>query len=122
MLVPDRMIFKRPEYAVPELFVKWSRLETEGVKVCICATALDRIGLGTLHQFLAKATPQHRRGYRKGSHMQPSRPDMSEQSGQYLAIFVLEKERERIPFSRSVIAMLLLSTIVCSILRRSAAA
>ena len=101
MLEPDRMIFKRPKYAIPELFVKWSRLKTEGVKVCICATALDRIGFGTLHQFLAKAMPSHRRGYRKGSNVQPSRPNISEQSAQYLTVFVPEKESDRIPFSLS---------------------
>jgi hypothetical protein len=42
MLVPDRMIFKRPKDAVPELFVEWLRLKTEGVEECIGATALDR--------------------------------------------------------------------------------
>jgi hypothetical protein len=101
MLVPDRMILKRPEYAVPELFVKRSRLKTEGVKVCIGATALNRIGLGTLHQFLAKATPPHRRGYSKGFNVQPSRPNMSDQSTQYLTVFVPEKESDRIPFRLS---------------------
>ena len=74
------MIFKRPKYAVPQLFVKASCLKTEGVKVCISAAAFDRIGFGTLHQFLAKATPPHRRGYSKGFNVQPSRPNMSEQS------------------------------------------
>jgi hypothetical protein len=101
VLVPNRMIFKRPEYAVPELFVKWSCLKTEGVEVCIGATAHDRIGLGTLHQFRAKSMPSHRRGYRKGFNVQPSRPNISEQSAQYLAIFVLEKESHRIPFRLS---------------------
>src|ERR1700686_397560 len=101
MLVPDRMIFKRPEYAVPEFFVERSRLKTEGVEVCIGATAFDRIGFGTLHQFLAKAMPSHRRGYRKGSNVQPSRPNISEQSAQYLTAFVPEKESDRIPFGLS---------------------
>jgi len=68
------MIFKRPKDSVPELFVKWSRLKTESVEECIGATALDRIGLGTLHQFLAKATPPHRRGHRKAAQISPSNP------------------------------------------------
>jgi hypothetical protein len=42
MLVPDRMIFKRPEYAVPEFFAERSRLKTEGVEECIGATAIDK--------------------------------------------------------------------------------
>jgi hypothetical protein len=62
MPVPDRMIFKRSKNAVPELFVKWSGLKTEAVEECIGATALNRIGCGTLHQFLAEAMPSRRRG------------------------------------------------------------
>ena len=45
--------------------------------------------------------PSHRRGYRKGSNVQPSRPNISEQSAQYLTVFVPEKESHRIPFSLS---------------------
>ena len=62
---------------------------------------LDCIAFGTLHQFLTKTTPSNRCGYRKGSHMQPSRPNISEQSAQYLTVFVSEKESDRIPFSLS---------------------
>ena len=101
MLVPDGMILEHPEYAVPEPFVKWSCLKTERVKVGIGATALDRIGLGTLHQFLAKATPSHRRCYSKRFNVEPSRPNMSDQSAQYLTVFVPEKECDRIPFRLS---------------------
>ena len=101
MLVPDRMIFKRPKDAVPELFVKWSCLKTEGVEECIGATALDRISFGTLHQFLAKATPSHRRCYSKRFNVESSRPNMSDQSAQYLTVFVPEKECDRIPFGLS---------------------
>src|ERR1700675_3799580 len=98
MLVSDGVIFKRPKYPVPEFFVERSRLKTEGVEERIGATALDRIIFRTLHQFLAKAMPSHRRCYRKRSHVQPSRPNISEQSAQYLTIFVPEKESDRIPF------------------------
>jgi hypothetical protein len=60
VLMSYRMILKRPECAVPELFVKWSCLKTEGVEICISAAALDRIKFRTLYQFLAKATPSRR--------------------------------------------------------------
>src|ERR1700682_787024 len=101
MLVSDGMIFKRPKDAIPELFVKWSCLKAEGVEKCIGAAALDGIEFRTFHQFPAKAMPTHRRGYRKRSHVQPCRPNISEQTAQYLAIFVPEKEGDRIPFSLS---------------------
>jgi hypothetical protein len=45
MPVSNGVIFKRPKCPVPELFVKWSRLKTEGVKECIGTSALNRIGL-----------------------------------------------------------------------------
>jgi hypothetical protein len=101
MLVPDRMILKRPEYAVSELFVEWSCLKTEGVKVCISAAALYRIEFRTLYQFPAKTTSPDWRGYCKRPHVQPSRPNMSDQSTQYLTVFVPEKECDRIPFRLS---------------------
>ena len=72
MLLADRMIFKRPKYSVPELFVKWSCLKTEGVKECIGAAALDRIVFRKLHQLPAKALSSHRHGHRKRSHVQPA--------------------------------------------------
>ena len=101
VLVSDRVIFQRPKYPVPELFVKWSGLKTEGVKECIGATALDRIGFGTLHQLLAKAPSSDRHCHRERSDVQPSSPNISEQTAQYLAVFILEKESDRIPFSQS---------------------
>jgi hypothetical protein len=78
MLVPGRMILKRPKDAIPEFFVEGSCLETEGVEVCIGAAALDGIDFSTLHQLSAKAMLSHRRGYGKGSNVQPSRPNISE--------------------------------------------
>jgi hypothetical protein len=91
MLVSGRMIFKRPKDAIPELFVKWSCLKTEGVKECIGAAALDRIEFRTLHQFLSKALSSHWHGHREDSHVQPSTPNISEQTAQYLTLFVPEK-------------------------------
>jgi hypothetical protein len=99
VLVSDRVIFQRPKYPVPEFFVKWSCLKTEGVKERICAAAFDRVGFGTLHQFPAKALSSHRHGHREDSHVQPSSPNISEQTAQYLAVFILEKESDRIPIS-----------------------
>ena len=58
VLVSDWVIFQRSEYPVPELFVKWSCLKTEGVEERVGAPALNRISLGTLHQFPAKALPR----------------------------------------------------------------
>ena len=101
MLVSGRMILQRPKYTVPQFFVEGSRLKTEGVEECIGTAALDRIVLGTLHQFLAKAAPSHWGGHRKRSHVQPSRPNISEQTAQYFALFVPEKESDRIPFALS---------------------
>ena len=74
-------------------------MKTEGVEECIGAASLDRIKFRTLHQFPPKAMPWHRCGYRKGFDMQPSCPNISEQSAQYLTVFVPEKESDRIPFS-----------------------
>jgi hypothetical protein len=83
MLVSSRMILKHPKDAIPEFFVEWSGLETEGVEECIGAAALDRIEFRTLHQLPAKAMPSRRRGYyRKRTHVQPSRPNISEQTAQ----------------------------------------
>ena len=67
MLVPDRMIFKRPKNVLPEFFVERSRLKTEGVEECIGAASLDRIKFRTLHQFPPKAMPSRRRGHGKRS-------------------------------------------------------
>jgi hypothetical protein len=99
VLVSGGMIFKRPKYPVPEFFVKWSCLKTEGVEVCIRAVALDRIEFRTLHQFLSKALSSHWHGHREDSHEQPSTPNISEQPAQYLTLFNPEKECDRIPFS-----------------------
>ena len=99
MLVSGGMIFQRFKYPVPELFVKWPRLKTEGVEVCIGAAALNRIGFGTLHQFLSKALSSRWHSDREDSHVQPSSPNISEQTAQYLAVFILEKESDRIPIS-----------------------
>jgi hypothetical protein len=74
-------------------------LKTEGVQKCIGAATLQCLKFRKLQQFPAKATPSRRRGYGKPSNVQPSRPDLSEQTAQDLAIFVLEKECDRIPFS-----------------------
>jgi hypothetical protein len=101
VLVSGGVIFERPKYPVPELFVESSRLKTEGVEERVGATALDRIGFGTRHQFPAKALFSHRHGDRKRSYVQPSGPNVSEQTAKYLAIFILEKESDRIPFSLS---------------------
>src|SRR5271166_4233651 len=99
MLVSDGVIFQRPKYSVPELFVKWPCLKTEGVEECIGAAALDRIEFRTLHHLPTKAMPAYRRGYRKDSNVQPSRPNISEQSAQYLTVLVLQEESNRIPIS-----------------------
>src|ERR1700760_5005886 len=101
MLVSERMILQRPKYAIPQFFVEGSRLKTEGIEECIGTAAFDRIVFRTLHQFLAKTTPSHRGGHRKRPYLQPSRPDISEQATQYLAIFIPEKESDRIPFCPS---------------------
>jgi hypothetical protein len=53
-------------------------------------TALERIVLRTLHQFLAKAMPSHGRGHGKPSNVKPSRLNISEQSAQYITVCVLE--------------------------------
>jgi len=102
ILAADRMIFKRPEYAVPELFVKWSCLKTEGVKVCIRAAALYRIEFRTLYQFPAKPTPAHWHAYRKRPHTCSQAAQICPiKSTQYLSVFVPEKESHRIPFRLS---------------------
>src|SRR5580704_12068301 len=95
------MIFKHPKYSVPKFFVKWSCLKAECVEECIGATALDRVGFGTLHQFLSKALSSHRLGHGEHSYVEPGSPNISEQTAQYLTRFVLEKERYRIPFGFS---------------------
>jgi hypothetical protein len=99
VMVSDWVIFQRPKYPVPEFFVKWSCLKTEGVKERIGAAALNRVGFGALHQFLTKALSSDRHGYRKRSDVQPSSPNISEQTAQYLAVFILEKESDWIPIS-----------------------
>jgi len=101
MLVSGRMILQRPKYTIPQFFVKGSRLKTEGVEKCIGTATLDRIVFRALHQFPAEATPSHWGGHRKRSHVEPTRPNISEQTAQYLAIFVPEKESDRIPFALS---------------------
>jgi hypothetical protein len=77
------VIFERSKYPIPELFVKWSGLKTEGVKECIGAAVLDGVGFGTLHEFFSKAF--FRTGMATASvltcsqaaHISPSKPPIS---------------------------------------------
>jgi hypothetical protein len=78
-----------------------SRLKTEGVKERIGSATLNRVGFGTLHQFLSKAMSSHAHGNPERSHMQPSSPNISKQTAHKLTIFALEKESDRVPFSLS---------------------
>jgi hypothetical protein len=67
MLVSGWMVLKRSKDAIPEFFVKGSRLKTEGVEECIGAATLDSIKFRTLHQFLATTMPSRRSGHGKRS-------------------------------------------------------
>jgi hypothetical protein len=80
MLVSGGMILEHSKNAVSTLFIEGSCLKTEGVKKCVGAATLDRVKLRTLYQFCAKATPSRRRSDGKRSHVQPSRPDISDQT------------------------------------------
>ena len=69
MLVSCRMVLKRSKDAISEFFVKGSGLKTKGIEECIGAPTLDCIKLGTLHQFLAKATAARGLGHGKRSNV-----------------------------------------------------
>jgi hypothetical protein len=84
--------------------------EPERDSLCACTLCFLRsvasvniqTGIGpdsTLDQLPAKALSSNRHGHRKRSHMQPSSPSISEQTAQYLAFFILEKESDRVPFA-----------------------
>src|SRR5262249_36531392 len=62
---------------------------------------LQCVGFGAPHQFAAKTTSAHRRRYPERADVEPSGPDVSEQTAQHLAALILQKERNRIPLYSS---------------------
>src|SRR5208282_157594 len=92
----DRMVVQFRKKPITKLFIEWARLVAAGLQKSIGAFLRDRILLRRCHEACCVAAPAPLAIDPERSHVEPSAPNIAEQSSAHGAAWVFDEKSDRV--------------------------